>query len=580
MSENRWLIGVVAVLLLALVGLVCVGLGALVYCPQSGSVCAGLFGGSSANNPVAGSATPGTSSGQNPGQNNQPPQSAPQGSNNGRVLRLPGTIDPITLDPATVGDVDSSAYVVEIYRGLVSFDKNLKIVPEIAQSWDTSSDGKVYTFHLRQDAKFQDGRPVTADDVKYSLERAANPQTRSTTAPLYLGDIVGFMDKYTGKAQDVSGVKVKDNYTVEIDIAQPVAYFLAELTYPSSYIVDKNNVEGGSQPWYLKPNGTGPYKLQSWTQGQQIVLVKNPNYYGDPKPSVDEVDFTLGGGSPMTLYENGELDATRVGVTDIDRVQDTSNPLNKELSTWPQLSTGFLVFNVKKAPFDDPNVRKAFAMCVDRQKLNDVVDKKMDVVATGILPQSFPGFNESLKGIAYDPTQAKQLLAQSKYAGKLPDITWNTSGTGGTTGPGTQAIAEMLKTCTGANISIEQTDFATYLSQINGTNIQFQMFDIGWSADYVDPNDFLGLLFRCNSSQNWSGYCNPDVDKLIDQASLEKDDAKRIQLYQQAEQKIMADVPVLPLAYSKDYWLVKPYVKGFIDPPLIISKLKYITLSK
>ncbi|MGB8645587.1 MAG: peptide ABC transporter substrate-binding protein [Anaerolineae bacterium] len=577
MSENKWLIGVVAVLLVALLGLVCVGIGALVYCPTPGSVCSGLLGSSSTGGNLPNS-TP-RSGAANPTA--KPPVSS---TTNGKVLRLPGGVggggDPITLDPAMAGDVDSATYVMEIFSGLVAFDKDLKIVPELAQNWDTSADGKVYTFHLRQDAKFHDGRVVTAQDVKYSIERAANPRTRSTTAPLYLGDITGFNDRYTGKATEVAGVKVVDNYTVEFTLDRPVAYFLAELTYPSSFVVDKNNVEGASQPWYLKPNGTGPFKLKSWEQGQQITLLKNADYYGNPKPGVDEVDLILGGGSSMTLYENGELEGVRVSAADIDRVQDPSNPLNKELSTWPQLSTGFLVFNVKKAPFDDVNVRKAFAMCVDRQKLVTVVAKNMVTPATGILPQAFPGFNQNLQGIPYDATQAKQLIAQSKYAGKLPDITWSTSGSGGTTGPDTQAIAEMLKQCAGANISIEQSDFATYLTQITGTDIQLQMFDIGWSADYADPNDFLNLLFHCGSSQNWSGYCNPNVDKLIDQASVETDNTKRVQLYQQAEQMIMNDAPVLPLTYGKDYWLSKPYVQGFIDPPLIISRLKYISLQK
>jgi ABC-type transport system substrate-binding protein len=326
--------------------------------------------------------------------------------------------------------------------------------------------------------------------------------------------------------------------------------------------------------------------LKSWDQGQQIVLVKNPNYYGDPKPSVDEVDFILGGGSPMTMYENGDLDAAAVSIADIERVNDPSNPLNKEVSVSPQLSTSFLIFNTRKAPFDDVNVRKAFAMSIDRQKLIDVVLKKIPVPATGILPQAFPGFNENLKALPYDPDQAKQLIQQSKYAGKLPDIVWSTSGGGGTAGPVTQAIAEMLKQNLGVNISIEQTDFASYLSQINGPNVPYQMFDIGWSADYVDPNDFLGVLFHSAGAaggfavQNWAGYTNPDVDKLLDQASLETDQSKRVQIYQQAEQMILNDVPALPLWYGRDYWVTKPYVKGIFYPPLIIPRLKYISLQK
>jgi len=587
MSENRGLIAVVVVLLVALAGMVCLGVGALVYCPQPGSACAGLFGAPSnvsQNNPSQ--TQPTTAPDQNQSQNQNPAQN-PSTNNTapgGNVLRLPGGSgmggDPPTLDPANTSDVESATYIVEIFSGLVGFNKDLKIVPDLAEKWDVSNDGKTYTFTLRQDAKFHDGRPVTAQDVKYSLERAADPRTRSTVSPLYLGDIVGFMDKYTGKANEVSGVQVLDNYTVQIDIDKPISYFLAALAHPTSYIVDKFNVESGEQPWYLKPNGTGPFKLIQWDQGQQIVLEKNADYYGDIKPSVDRIEFLLGGGSAMTRYENGDLDATRVSIADIERVSDPASPLNKELSIDPQLSTSFIVFNTRKAPFDDPKVRMAFAMSIDRQKLNDVVFKKMPVVATGILPQAFPGFNQDLKGIPFDPEGAKKLLAESKYASGLPDIVWSTVGGGGTAGSDVQAIAEMLKENLGANISVEQTDWATYLSQINGTNVDFQLFDIGWSADYVDPHNFIGLLFRGGSLNNWSGYDNPVVNQLIDDASVEPNLDKRIQEYQQAEEKILQDAPVLPLTYGRDFWLTKPYVKGAFYPPLVIERLKYITLDK
>lgn len=585
MSENRGLVAVVVVLLVALVGLVCVGIGAVVYCPQPGSMCAGLFGAPAnvSNNP---SQQPTAVQNQNQGQNQNQNQGQNQNNNApaGNVLRLPYLGDPPTLDPANAGDVRSAEYIVEIFSGLVTFNRDLKVVPELAEKWDLSNEGKTYTFTLRKDAKFHDGRPVTAQDVKYSFERAADPKTRSTVAPLYLGDIVGFNDKYTGKSKEFSGVQVIDNYTVRIDLTRPVSYFLAELTHPTSYIVDKFNVESGEQPWYLKPNGTGPYKLQSWDQSQQITLERNPDYYGDVKPTVQEVQF-VGGGSAMTRYENGDLDATPVSLADIERVSDPSSPLNKELSINPQLTTFYLVFNNRKPPFDDPKVRMAFAMAVDRQKIADIVFKKMVQPATGILPQSFPGFNPELKGVPYDPEQAKKLISESKYASGLPDIVWSTIGGGGAAGSDTQAIAEMLKENLGVNISIEQMDYATYLGLISGREVDLQMFDIGWSADYVDPHNFLCVLF-CDeiggqpNPQNWAGYKNAEVDQMLNQASVDSSLESRIKTYQQAEEMIMQDVPVLPLFGNRDYWLTKPYVKNVFYPPLVIERLKYITLEK
>jgi ABC-type transport system substrate-binding protein len=567
---NRWLIGVIVILVIALVGAICVGAGVLYVASQQ-----------TAQAPASQSATrvlgaPTTAA---------PTRGAQQSQSGRNVLRLTGgqggSMDPPTLDPALASDAASSVYVVEIFSGLVTLDPNLKVSPDLAESWDVSSDRTIYTFHLRKDAKFQDGRPVTAQDFKYSIERTTNPATLSTTADTYLGDIVGAKDKLNRRASEVSGVQVLDDYTLKITIDQPKSYFLAKLTFPTAFVVDKNNVERGGRTWTDRPNGTGPFKLQEYVRGQRLILVKNPNYYRDPKPQVDEVDFILTGTSPMTMYENGDIDAVPVTLNDIERVSDPNSPLNKELSTGPELSTSFIVFNTKKPPFDDPQVRKAFALAIDRKTIAEVIYKKMTRPANTILPPGMPGFNSNLPASTYDPAEAKQLLAQSKYAGKLPDITWTTSGGGGGTASDIQAIAGMLKDNLGVNISIQQTDWATFLGQINDPpNNQYQIFDIAWIADYADPENFFNILFHTGSIGNWANYSNPEVDKLIDQAGLEQDTAARFKLYQQAEEVILNDVPAIPLTYMTTYDLTKPYVKGMIYPPLIIPKLQYVSLSR
>ncbi len=570
---NRWLIGVIVILVIALVGAICVGSGLVYVVSQQ-----------TAQAPAAQSGTraPGAPTTAAPTRGSQPAQKSQSGKN---VLHLSGgqggSMDPPTLDPALTGDAASSVYVVEIFSGLVTLDPNLKVIPDLAERWDVSSDRTTYTFYLRKDAKFQDGRPVTAQDFKYSIERTANPATLSTTADTYLGDIVGVKDKLNRKASEVSGVQVVDDYTLKITIDQPKSYFLAKLTFPSAFVVDKNNVERGGRTWTDHPNGTGPFKLQEYVRGQRLILVKNTNFYRDPKPQVDEVDFILTGTSPMTMYENGDIDAVQVGINDIERVSDPNSPLNKELSTGPELSTSFIVFNTKKPPFDDPKVRQAFALAIDRKTIADVVFKKMAKPASTILPPGMPGFNSNLPPATYDPAQAKQLLAQSKYAGKLPDITWTTSGAGGGTASDIQAMAGMLKDNLGINISIQQTDWATFLGQINDPpNNQYQIFDIAWIADYADPENFLDVLFRSGSTGNWANYSNPAADKLIDQAGVEQDTDTRFKLYQQAEQMILNDVPSIPLTYSEQYNLTKPYVKGMIYPPLIIPRLQYVALSR
>lgn len=564
---NRWLIGIVVILLIALCGALLVGAAAVYMLTQGTS-------------PTAqGPLTIGTPA---PGQTPRAATRVPSTSGK-NILRLPGrgAGDPPTLDPALTGDATSAEFVVEIFSGLVTLDRNLKVVPDIAEKWEVSSDGKTYTFYLRKEVKFHDGRPVTAQDFKYSFERAANPALASPTAETYLGDIVGVKDKLARKAQSISGVEVVDDYTLKITIDAPKAYFLAKMTYPVAFVVDKNNVERGGRTWTDKPNGTGPYKLKEYVRAQRLILARNENFYADPKPQVDEVQYILGGGSVMTMYENGDLDSVYVTINDIERVSDVNSPLNKELFVGPEFSTDFIVFNTRKPPFDDPKVRQAFALAIDRAKIVDVVFRKMAVPATGILPPGMPGYLENQFNVPYDPAKAKQLLAESKYAGKLPDITWTTSGAGGAAPQYIQAMTAMLKENLGVNVSIQQTDWATFISQINDPSRNpYQIFDIAWIADYADPQNFLEILFRSNSTQNWSAYSNPDVDKLLDQAAVERDVQTRFKLYQQAEQKILADYPVIPFTFSQHYELTKPYVKDLIYPPLIIPRLRYVSIAR
>ena len=564
-NSNRWLIGIVAVLLVALCGALCIAGAGLYFLMQPGTI---------GSTPVSSGTTPG----------GIPTVTAPRAPAAGKnTLRLPGrgSGDPPTLDPALAGDADSAVYVVEIFSGLVTLDKNLKVIPDVAERWEVSGDGKTFTFFLRKEAKFHDGRPVTAQDFKYSIERVTNPALASHTAETYLGYIVGVKEKLTRKAQAVSGVEVVDDYTVKITIDAPKAYFLAKLTFPTAFIVDKNNVERGGRTWTDKPNGTGPFKLKEYARSQRLILARNENFYREPKPQVDEVQFILGGGSAMTMYENGDLESVYVTISDIERVSDPKSPLNKEMTVSAELSTDFIVFNTRKPPFDDPKVRQAFALAIDRAKVVEVVYRKMSNVAPGILPPGMPGFIEGQSKVAYDPAKAKQLLAESKYAGKMPDITWTTVGAGGSAAQSIQAMTAMIKENLGITVSIQQTDWATFIGQLNDPNRNpFQIFDIAWIADYADPQNFIDILFRTGSTQNWAAYSNPDVDKLLDQAAVEKDTAQRFKLYQQIEQKILEDYPVVPFTVSNQYWLTKSYVKGMVYPPLIIPRLQYISLEK
>jgi len=499
----------------------------------------------------------------------------------GGELRLLGR-DPITLDPACASDVDSANYMVEVFGGLVTIDRDLQIAPDIAERWDISDDGTVYTFQLRRGVLFHKGdRQVTASDVKYSMERALDPDTQSTVADLYLGDIVGAEEFVDGDADEVTGIEVVDNYTLRITIDAPKPYFLAKLTYPTGFVVDRRQVEGSTclskTNWQRNPNATGPFKLKEWDLGQRIVLEPNSRYHLGA-PSLGRVEYTLGGGSAITMYENDEIDVTGVGLNDIERVRDPAEPLNKEFHEAPRMDIWYIGFNVEDEPFDDPKVRQAFAHAIDKDKLIEVVLLDAVVEADGILPPDIPGFNEDLQGLEFDPEKAQHLLAESDYAEGLPDIEIATSGRGASVGPVSEAILAMWEENLGVKVATRQTEFATFLDDLRDG--EYQMFELGWVADYPDAENFLKIQFYSGSSNNYSQYANPEVDELLEEADTETDEARRMSLYQQAEQIIVNEAPWVPLFNDKFSVLIKSYVKDYILPPFVIPRLRYVHIEE
>lgn len=495
------------------------------------------------------------------------------------VLHLLGS-DPPTLDPALATDATSASYIVEIFSGLVTIDRDLKIVPDIAKSWDISPDGTVYTFNLRDDVVFHNGRPVTAEDFKFSIERTCDPKTKSAVADTYLGEVIGCRAKLRGQVKDVAGVAVVDQHTLRITIDAPRHYFLAKLTYPTAFVVDRDNVaqDKPGHPWTDRPVGTGPFRLEKYIQGQSLVLARNTYYYGEPKPKLERVEFSIAGGSPMVLYETGKLDEVPIGLQDIDRVTNPANPLNRELKIISELATSYIAFNVNQPPFDDPNVRRAFIMAVDRAKIVKVVLQGAVEEAKGILPPGMPGYDPNVQGIPYDPAEAKRLLAESKYKGKLPPVVITVSGSGGAPPRAVDAMLEMWRNNLGVDVLLQQVEYSVFLVDVSRNPNPYQMFSLGWIADYPDPQDFLEILFASRSLDNKTGYNNPDVDRLLEQAARESDPLKRTDLYRQVERMIIADVVWLPTAHSKLYVLTKPYVKGLVHPPLVVERLKYVSI--
>jgi oligopeptide transport system substrate-binding protein len=489
--------------------------------------------------------------------------------NQALVMEGGESTNPRTYDPHTThGSGDK-----RVFSGLVSFDPQLNLTPDLAESWDVSDDGMTYTFHLRENAGFHNGRMVTAQDFVYSLERAASPALASDTALTYLGDIAGAKEFASGSEDHIAGITALDEHTLQIMIDAPKPYFPLKLTYPTAFVLDRENVESGDE-WYRQPNGTGPYRLTEWISFERIVYEANQDFYLGA-PSIQYIVVNLYTGNSQRLYESGDVDIA--GVFSIERFSDPTEPLHNELRTGVSLCTGYVVFDSTQPPFDDVNVRKAFSMAFNRQQYIDVVLDGHALPAHGIYPPGLPGFNTTLEGLPYDPAQARELLAQSKYGINLPPIIFTDSGIGSYISADIAALADMWQKNLGVTITVENLEPNFYTDRIFSDK-RGQLLSWGWCADYPDPENFADVLFHSDAQQNLGNYSNPELDGLLEAARIEQDITKRIQMYQQAEQMIVNDAAALFTVHWLSYELVKPYVKGYVQTPIDIPMERYMWL--
>ena len=494
----------------------------------------------------------------------------------GIFLRLGA--DPPTLDPHLTTDVNSAVYAVEIYSGLMTIDRNLAIVGDLAESWEVSADGLTTTFRIHPDAKFHDGRKVTANDIKWSLERAADPLTEAFNASVFLNDIVGVTQKLSGASTAVSGIEVINDSTVTITIDAPKPYFLSKLTYPVSFVLDQQNVESG-RDWIFEPNGTGPFKLAEYRPGEVLRLEKFDGYHLRPA-MIDGVEFLISGGNSMLMYENDELHITGIPLSLLDGILDPSSALRSEVvAAPPQFDIDYFGLNPTEPPFDDIKVRQAFNYAIDRQTLASTLLEDLVVPAAGILPPGFPGYNPDLQGYEYDPEKALRLIQESKYGAldELPRIILTLPGNfGAGVSPSIEAMLAMWGENLNVDIQLQQTEWATFLQDLHQN--RFQMFGgLGWIADYPDPENFLDVLFHSKSNNNQSEYNNGQLDFLLERARVELYESARFELYHQAEEIIVYDAPWVPLWHSNGgSVLIKPNVNDYFLFPLVIPKYRYV----
>ena len=505
-------------------------------------------------------------------------------SSSRNIFRYPIKTSPTTFDPALVQDGDTIDLLQQVFEGLVQWSPQNKIVPCLAEKWEVSPNGLTYTFHLRPNVKFQDGSPVTASDVQYSIRRCLDPKLGSPVALNYLGDIQGAKALNSGKTTELSGVKVVDTSTVAITITQPKAYWIDTLTYPTAYVVSPVEAKNGvplTAADDIKGAGTGPFKITSYVPDSKAILAANAAYWGGaPKLAGIERPVIIDAGTRHDEYVRGDLDMLQfVSPGDLDN--DSKDPaLKAQVRLFPRASTYYIGLNQKAFPaFADVRVRQALAYATDKAKIVQVVFAGKRDVAQDILAEGIPGFDPHFQGLPYDPAKARALLAAAGHP--------NGAGIGPIPLYYRQSQPELQKTVLliqqmwsdtlGLQVKPQVTEWGAMLDREDKNALE--CYHIRWAADYLDPQDFYSLLLRSGGPENHTVYSNPKFDALCDAADVSQNPVQRRTLYRQAARIAADEVPMIPLYYQQDVELIKPYVSGLDDGLMGHLPYKHLTLS-
>lgn len=484
--------------------------------------------------------------------------------------------EPDGIDPNVTSNSFASPFLSNCFEGLVTYNENSELVPGLAEKWDISEDGKIYTFHLRKDLKWSDGSPLTSKDFLYSIQRVLKPETAAQYLSMVTDYIENAQEVYDGKKPvEELGVEAPDDNTLVIRLIDPAPFFIDILSMNVFAPVQAATVEANDDKWTLSPETyvvNGPFKITAMNMGESVVLEKNPNYYNADAVSLEKITFRYikDQATALSAFQSGEIDGFReVPSADLANLKAESD----DLYTLPQYATTYYLINNAKAPYDDARVRKAINLAIDRQALIDSVLQGSAQPAFSLVS---PGY--SAEGVKYEEgrsdygisananaEEAKKLMAEAGYPdGKGFPTVQLSYYTNPQVKQLVEAMAQMLKTNLGVEVEISTEEWKVYYDNVQAG--KYEIAAMGWGADYLHPMTFLPLFVGGDPLNN-SGYANAEYDKAVAEAKVETDAKKAIELMRKAEDILMQDYPFLPLYYRSTNLMMKPYVRNWYLTP-------------
>ena len=473
--------------------------------------------------------------------------------------------EPSTFDPAAQSDSATAAITAQLHETLTAYDAALQLQPALAASWDVAEDGKHVVFHLRSGLTFSDGTPLAAADVVGSWLRLLDPAHPSPLVAL-LSDVQGARAYLTGQSHDPASVGLRANgLDVDVELERPGADFPAIVSAAIFGVVPPAAWRDGQAAFGTDAVVSGGYAVAAVTDSE-ITLQRNERYWAGP-PAIPTVHLVLdiGGRSPVAAFEAGDLDYSPISLTDAPWIAYDPD-LGPQLRATPTLALTYLGIDTTKPPFDDVRVRQAFGAAVDWERVTSLGAFGGQVPARGMVPPGVPGAGSAGWWPAYDPQRARQLLAEAGYPGSngLPLIHFAVGG-----GGIGRAIAAELEREIGMRVELDV--FADHLDRL--TTDPPNLWLTGWIADYVGPNDFLGVLLAGDSSDNYGHWSSPAFDQAIADALGRRDPAMAQAAYERAQAEIQRDVPVVPLYVGTEWALSRDGLLGAGDNGLGILRM-------